>query len=382
MLVQILDRAALSSLPILSLRAYLHSRGWKDEGPWGERPVTVFAKEHGGRIWEILVPHRDTIGGYAENMAESVAVLAQVESRSQVDVFYDLSAAGADVIRVRSINGKAGKPLSLRQSASLLDDARNMLTSAARAAEKPQAVYRGKLSSDVAEYLDSVRPLPGYFQGYDLTLHSPVPVELERQEDLGDDFYAPFSRRVTAKLVQGLSHTSEAIERVGADDTLEPFMLQGVNSGVSSNLCDALAELAKKGEGIEIGMSWASVRTPSTSHSPNPLFPFSEQSADILTEAAKSFRSREPSIDEYVIAHVVKLEREPKEFDGRATILCVRDGRPSRLHVKFEESAYHTVIKAFQDRDSIGMYGDIYRVGSRYELRNPRNLSLLAESAP
>ncbi len=382
MLVQILDRAALSSLPILSLRAYLHSRGWKDEGPWGERPVTVFAKEHGGRIWEILVPHRETIGGYAENMAESVAVLAEVESRSQMDVFYDLSAAGADVIRVRSINGKVEEPLSLRQSASLLDDAGDMLASAARAAEKPQAVYLGRLSSDVAEYLDSVRPLSGYFQGYDLTLHSPVPVELERLEYLRDDFYPPFSRRVTTKLVQGLSHTSSAIDRVVAGDTLEPFMLQGVNFGVSANLCDALAKLAKKGEGIEIGMSWASGRTPSTYRNPNPLFLFSEHSADILTDVAKSFRSREPSIDEYVIAHVVKLERELQEFHGRATISCVRDGRPSRLDVQFEESAYDTVIKAFQDHDSIGMYGDIYRVGSRYELRNPRNLSLLAESAP
>ena len=99
MIVQIRDRAALSSISIVSLRAYLVSRGWNNEGQWGERPVTIFANESGGRTWEILVPNRDTIRGYAEGMAEAVSVLAAVEERSQLDVYYDLKGAGNDVIR-------------------------------------------------------------------------------------------------------------------------------------------------------------------------------------------------------------------------------------------------------------------------------------------
>ena len=135
MLVQIRDRTALSSLSIVSLRAYLNAHAWADEATWGERPITIFAKEHDGRTWEILVPHRDTIGGYAENMAESVAVLAEVEGRSQLDVFHDLSTSGADVIQVHSANGMVDEPLSLRRSASLLKDAYDMLAASARRGE-------------------------------------------------------------------------------------------------------------------------------------------------------------------------------------------------------------------------------------------------------
>ena len=97
MIVQIRDRDALSSISIVSLRAYLNSRGWTNAGVWGERPTTVFAKEHDGRTWEVLVPDRDTIGGYAKNMAANIAVLAAVEQRSELDVFYDLKAARAGV---------------------------------------------------------------------------------------------------------------------------------------------------------------------------------------------------------------------------------------------------------------------------------------------
>ena len=375
MIVQIRDRGALSSLSIVSLRAYLNARGWRDEGTWGERPVTIFAKDHSDRTWEILVPHRDTIGGYAENMAESVSVLAAVEDRSQIDVFHDLAATGADVIRVRSVNGKAREPLSLRVSAGMLNDAYRMLEAGARSAEKPRAIYRGKLSSDVAEYLDSVHPLPGYSQGYALTLHSPVPVEFDRQEDMGDDFRAPFPRVVTTKLAQGLHHTSAAIERVVTDDTLESFR-EAVDSGVSANLYDSIAALAKKGEGISIELAWAGVRS---SNMPDSHFQFSPASADILAEAAKSFRRREPSYDEQVVAQVVRLERDPDQFDGKATILLVWDGRLTRMTVEFDRSVYDIVIGAFKDHTSVTLDGDIHPSGHGYELRNPRNLSVLPE---
>ena len=375
MIVQIRDRDALSSISIVSLRAYLNSRGWTDAGIWGERPITVFAKEHEGRPWEILVPHRDTIGGYAENMAESVAVLAAVEERSELDVFYDLAATGADVIQVRSANGKARESLSLRQSASMLNDAYRMLEAGARAVEKPRAIYRGKLSADVAQYLDSVHPLPGYAQGYALTLHSPVPVGFERQEDLGDDFHAPFSRLVTIKLAQGLRQSSEALERVVSSNTLEPFR-EAVGSGVSANLCDSVAELAKQGDGIAIDLTWAGVRPSNVADS---SFRFSPASADILMEAAKSLRSKEPSYDEQIVGLVVRLEKEPPEFEGKATIASVWEGRLMRMNVEFEEGVYDLVISAFRDQTEVSLDGDVHPLGRGYELRNPRNLSVVPE---
>ena len=105
--------------------------------------------EHDGRRWEILCPHRDTIADYAESMAEAIAIFATVEDRSQLDVFHDVAGAGADVIHIRSPNGTANGTLSLRQNAKILNDAYNMLASAARAVENPKAAYRGRISGNV-----------------------------------------------------------------------------------------------------------------------------------------------------------------------------------------------------------------------------------------
>ena len=95
MLVQIRDRAALSSLPSSNLRQYLKSHGWKDAGKWGKR-ATIHTKKYGRRNWEILIPISDDVADYAERMAESIATLATVEKRSQIDVFYDITKTGSE----------------------------------------------------------------------------------------------------------------------------------------------------------------------------------------------------------------------------------------------------------------------------------------------
>ena len=374
MLVQIRDSAALSSISIVSLRAYLNSREWTDAGVWGERPITIFAREHDGRTWEILVPHQDTIAGYAENMAETVAVLAEVEGRSQLDVFYDLAATSCDVVRLHSLNGVAKEPLSLRRSADLYQDSYGMLGYAARSVDNPRAMYRGGPNAEVAEYLDNVRPIPGYAEGYSLTLHSSVPVGIGTQKDLWGNEQLPFARRVTNRLAEALRYAENAVPETIRKATLDPF-IDAENYGVSANLCDSVAELVKKGNGIEINLNWAGVRPADVQ---TARFPFSTNSAEVLTEAAKFLRTNEPSYDERVIAQVVGLEREPDEFDGRADILTLRDRRSTRIKVEFPESSYDKVIEAFRSHGLISLTGDIYKIGNRYELHHPRDLFIVS----
>ena len=376
MKVEIRDREALSSLSLLSLRAYLKSRGWVDEGEWGGR-ATIFSTESDDRKWEILCPHRDTVADYAECMAENVAVLAAVEDRSQLDVYHDLASTRADVIYLRSPNGLAKEALSLRQNAELLSAAQNLLASAARAAERPSAAFRGRISDKVAGYLDDVQPLPGYHEGYALTLHSPVPAGFGMPLDFGDAFTAPFPRRATSQLSIALDRTTQAIAESVSEDSLEPFR-RGVREGVSANLCDSVATLASKGKGIKIGLYWADVRP---SNRPNSDFQFTENSAEILTEAADFLRHNDPSFGEHVIAQVVLLKRNPDEFDGKATLLSMRDERLVRFRVEFEEPVYNLVIEAFQKQRFVSLSGDIHPVGTGYELRHPHNLSLVGDDA-
>ena len=307
-------------------------------------------------------------------MAQSVAVLSEIEARSELEVFYDLKGAGADVIRVHSALGLAHEPLSLGQRSALLNGTYRMLAASARAAERPQAAYRGKASTNVESFLNKIQPLPSN-QGYALTLHSPVPVDIGGQSDMGDEYYVPFSRRVTYKLAEALNHTSTAIEQAVALNTLDPFK-SSVSQGVSANLCASISELASKGQGISIDLIWAGVRPANV---PDSRFQFTVDSAQVLHQASKSLIRNEPSHDEQIVAQIVGLAREPDEFDGRATLVSVWDDRTVRMDVEFEQSVYDTVINAFRDHSDISLLGDIHPKGRGYELKNPRSLLVVSD---
>ena len=375
MKVQIRDRDALLSLPLRSLRSYLKYRGWKDEGQWGKRPASFYTIDQDGQRWSVVVPYKDTSPDYAERMSDAVSALAEVEKRSQLDVFYDISEASFDVVRMhpsKTVNGSEA-PLSLNQGAVLLKDARSMFAAAARAVEKPLPIYRGSFSAQVSNYLSLVRPLRSFGMGRSLTLYSPLFIQQPTLHDGRGDPLAPFSRRAVRKLSEALEHTDKAIEEHLKTDSLEPFQ-EAVPYGVSANLCDSLAALTAQWDGIVIHVSWSEDRL---SNVEPRRFQFTIHSAETLTKAAAQFRSTAPFLDETVVAWVVELTREPEEFDGRAAITCERDGKPFRMNVQFEETSYNQVINAFKERRPISLDGDIYPAGSGYELRRPRNLSLI-----
>ena len=96
MKTQIIDKRALSSISIASLRFYLKSRDWTDDGLWGGGRASLYLKESEGKSWDILVPTRDSAGDYAAVMAETLAVLADAEDRPQLDIFQDIMGADAD----------------------------------------------------------------------------------------------------------------------------------------------------------------------------------------------------------------------------------------------------------------------------------------------
>lgn len=166
--VQIRDAAALRRVSPTMLSAYLGAQGWVREETWRGR-IVVWSKTGDGGVKELLAPLREHSDAYSVRIAEAVALLAELEERSQLDVYYGLLGAGADTIRLRALNGVGRTGWDLNDSVTFLTHARGLITSAARFAEHPgQAVYRGRASSIVADYVRAVRPLPGYTAGNDL----------------------------------------------------------------------------------------------------------------------------------------------------------------------------------------------------------------------
>ena len=372
--VLIRDAAALRRITPAALQSYLETHGWGRQEVW-KRRMAVWSCEVEGEYRQILVALREYSDAYAVRVAEALSSLAELEQRSQLEVYYDLIGSGADVIRVRPLNGAGRNGNSLGDAVEMLSYARDLMLAAARAAESPgRPVYRGRASSQVAQYLQGVRALPGYGDGGELTLHSVVRAGYDVQKDLGDAVAPPFERQVTLALNQYLNDSVKMAEAVlgGAETALpeEPGSLK-----VSANFYDAVAALARQEHGCSIELDWAAVR-PSKAPGNKAVFP--ESYADIFAERAESLRRNSPFLNAPVTGEIVGLTREAREeFDGQAVVLYEMDGRLVGLRVRFDEAAHEEVLRAFRNGLPVSLDGDIHRQGRQYELRNPRNFSVV-----
>lgn len=373
MQVLIKDSAALRRISPAMLRAYLESSGWSQQEiqPSGS---TVWVLENNGEVDEILVSAQEWSYRYPARIYEAVESLSEIEERSQLEVYYDLMAAGADIIKLRSPNGNGNSGLSLEDRANFLNHARSLMTAAARYAENPgRPIYRGPLSRNVSDYLREIRPILGYGTGYDLTIHSRIPADYGIQGDLGDAFTMPFARSATIALSKGLREARKISETALPGAELATFQ-EAARQGASANFCDAMSALSREAHGISISLSWASVRQ---SGEPGGEFVFTESATDLLAQGAELLRRRNPYLDAQITGEIVQLDREADaEFDGQAIVLYELDGRPVALHTQFDPADEDKVVNAFLNGIPVSLDGDIYYEGRRYLLKNPRNLSV------
>ena len=373
-----LEQQEIATITALNLSTYLRKSGWEYQGKRGRNAEIFSLTTDGGRN-TVAVPTFELLDDHDERITDAVGVISRAENRPPSVVYRDLARADNDRVRIASTNGLGHAPLTLSNSTDLLDAAYDLMSYSARAAEGARsrnfrAAFRGGLSTQVSSFLNGLAFSPEFLQGYHLTMYSPVPVSLQDgQEPTESSDESPFARDVTQTLAQALEATSEALSTSVRNLATDHFK-DVIVKGVSANLCDALSRLAKGGKGVSIEVNWSLLRGSST---PPRSVAITHQHADILRSAADTLRTSEPSIEELVFSHVFRLERLPEEFDGKATLLALRDGRTVRISTEFKKDDYPTVIEAFRSQRPLSLIGDVHQSSpGRLELRNPHDLFL------
>jgi hypothetical protein len=138
MKLELRDRGAMRALSPVDVRAYLAAQGWRDVGRLQNKATVHTHTDQDGREWEILVPVQEDVADFRERMAETVAALARVEARPQIEIYTDLISAGSDVIRVHAPEADEQGTISLGDGVALHDELQNLLLSAACASVRDE----------------------------------------------------------------------------------------------------------------------------------------------------------------------------------------------------------------------------------------------------
>ena len=369
MTAHILDPEALCAISPAAIAAFARSESWfKVEGYGAHADVYAGA----GRP-EIIVPRTDLVADYASAVSRLIEIFARCTDRDERVVYRDLASADRDVVRVRVHSSDGDGSVALDTGVRVVAQARDMLFAAACAARSPQSVFRTEGSREASDYLRRVKLGQTEQGSYVVTLLSPVPPLLEaaggdpgaRRKTWASLDDEPVERLVTRRLMDALEASRDAAERTRAGET---SAFEGaVAAGVSANLCEAVAGLIDQSAGIDVGITWARTRpTPEVQRTVS----FSDKDADVLREAARTFRRRQPRPNVTLFGTVHRLKANHGEIEGVVTLMAAVDDRLQPVSAILDQPGYDTAERAHTANTPIIVTGDLERVGQRWQMTN------------
>ncbi len=370
MKVDIKDNEALCAVSPSALAAYARAAGWSKSDSFGDNS-DVYA---GNQIPEIILPRTSVIADYARVVGRLIEIFSNVAQIDELALYRDLVTADRDVIRIRTEESDGGA-VPVNHGIAMMEGTRDMLLATVCSLNDPRPLYRTGSNKEATEFVENMRwgqTEQGSFVATLLTpkISPPMQPPLIDGDGFVDD---PIERKVTKRLVEALSVTSQATEMtvLGESDAF----IAAVPNGASANLCEALAKLINPFPIIEVKLSWALTRKMDQ---PSWSIRFPNDNVSILSHAAKVFREREPRQDVTLSGFVGRLKRDESESDGTITLQTSIDRATRSVSAVLNQFDYEQAVRAHEKKAIVTVIGDLERHGQRWHLLNP-TLSTVVE---
>lgn len=366
MKAQILDVEALRAISPAALAAFARGEGWTKIDVFG-----LHADVYGGTDRpEIIVPRTDRLADYGPAVSRLIDIFARVMERDELATYRDLVGADRDVVRVRAVGGDDDGSVVLDAGVKIVAQARDMLLAAACAAKSPQPLYRAGANREAIDYMRRVKLGQTEHGSFVVTLLAPVPPLLQSVQLPLDQTWAnlddePMERVVTRRLMIALEASRTAAEMALSGDA--SAFETAVAAGVSANLCEAVAGLIEQSRGLDISLTWA--RTRPTPEAYRKVV-FSQNDAEILKEAARTFRLRQPKADVTLYGTVHKLKRDQEEVEGVITLKAIVEDKLQSVRAVLDQANYSVAVQAHDAQAQVIVTGDLERVGHRWQVTN------------
>jgi hypothetical protein len=380
-----LPREQIEALRPGNVRLYLASRGWAtgEIGP-SQRAVEFTNPAYPGV--ELLLPMKRELGDFTLRMADVVAGLSAVERRPASEILSELLGAPGDVVRLRMVaRDTALGNLPLDEGLQFLRGGRDMLLAAAFSTLRPRTLHPFKMPREVKAFLRSCRLGQTERGSFVATIITPVPPELQKLMEFDDPAVRmklePYPRRVTMTLMSTLGFVSSSIKEGDPARILE-----GVDQGVSANLCEALKEMRPPGDQshLDISVSWARNRGQVPQSVPQSVS-FPQDSFPIIEEAARELRVRAFARRTTYRGKLIGTELVHRPFVtepvGRIIMVGEVAGETSRLKVDLTPEDFARACAALPGGKQVRVTGVIRNdVKTRiYELSDPQDFEVIED---
>lgn len=380
--VRVVDLPALSRRSPDQVGAYLSANGWRIAGQ--QRGATYWHKVDGN--YEVMVPSNQSVDSYGSYVASAIGVIAEAQDRTEVDVLLAMSQIEFDRQIIRSLVPDAGGSIAMTDGVAELNGVQAWLLAAAGhlAQREKRSVLSSKRSVAAQRFIERVRlgiPVEG---SYVWSVLVPVAGQTADEPIYGiemgdDDQLFPAPRQVTRVLYNATALALQTARNVVANDRYDVDTFRGLaESGVTANLCQALADLGgEQAIPYEIRFDWG-VSLP---EAPRPTIRAGVREMDVLEAVAKDLRASEPIPDMQVEGLIVRLHREGSLGPGEVSILGsavgVDSARLGRYWVALSESDYDLANRAHIEGTPVRVRGTFREQAQRKWVHDPYGFELV-----
>jgi hypothetical protein len=126
--------------------------------------------------------------------------------------------------------------------------------------------------------------------------------------------------------------------------------------------------------GADLSITWARTRPAPTARDE---IRFGRADADILKEAARLLRGKEPLRDERILGYVTNLHRTEEQVDGRVTIKAILEGAPRSLVATLPPAQYQIALRAHEIKAPVSLVADIEVAPRTWRVIDPRDIRIM-----
>lgn len=230
------ERGAILRLEPALIEAYLRSREWGSVAQV-EDTGSIWTTRAGNQTFEVFVPSSHEVRDFPLRVSEALRSLAEVEHRSEFDLYQDILLAGNDLVVIRVPQSSGRADLDLSHAVALINNATEMMLAAACSAVTPQPAYLWRRPRRAIDYVGGLRALQISLDEPTATILSPVP-PIARLARFQSREFDPFARSVVSGLASALLATSEIMRtNVGVDQEVAESLAGGSKAQNRNPLC-------------------------------------------------------------------------------------------------------------------------------------------------
>jgi hypothetical protein len=356
------EDTVLSNQSVLptDITEWLSIHGWTQTASLGD-----IAQRWQNETSGVVVPMRAASPDFSLRWSEMLNRLAHSFDTNAAGLLLEVTKAGSDIAEFE-VSGQIDDSIPLGDAAILIDSVRRVVQASANAALQPRSYYGHSIPDAAREHARNVRMGQTRRGSYIVPVISRLPTLRSDDTDdavlFEDRVFRPFARSAMLKLAEGLAALRELTH--GPTTPANSVINESVGAGVSSELCDAVANTLETASiaDLDIAFSWAG-RLPAP---PAPESLRLENEATPLIRTISSFLKGESVVGhQTMVGYVKRLDRGEDDEIGRITLRVLDQDKARNLTMDVNDADYHVAGEANTERRMVAATGILHRESGR-----------------